>query len=54
MGKYLKLSFFSSVLNQFLLSEEEHYSLTTPGRLVAGGLAGALAQSVCYPLDVTR
>lgn len=28
--------------------------LTVPGKLVCGGLAGAVAQSVSYPLDVTR
>ncbi|XP_061379147.1 solute carrier family 25 member 16-like [Danaus plexippus] len=28
--------------------------LTIPGKLVCGGLAGAVAQSVSYPLDVTR
>ncbi|KAL4710863.1 hypothetical protein ACJJTC_002493 [Scirpophaga incertulas] len=28
--------------------------LTVPGKLLCGGLAGAAAQSVSYPLDVTR
>ncbi|KAJ8712158.1 hypothetical protein PYW07_005000 [Mythimna separata] len=28
--------------------------LTVPGKLVCGGLAGAVAQSISYPLDVTR
>ncbi|XP_078040953.1 solute carrier family 25 member 16 isoform X2 [Augochlora pura] len=28
--------------------------LTIPARLVCGGMAGAVAQSVCYPLDVTK
>ncbi|GBP29497.1 Graves disease carrier protein homolog [Eumeta japonica] len=28
--------------------------LTVPGKLLCGGLAGAVAQSVSYPLDVTR
>ena len=33
---------------------EARYSLTSCGKLLAGGLAGALAQSVSYPLDVAR
>ncbi|KAJ8916858.1 hypothetical protein NQ315_005865 [Exocentrus adspersus] len=28
--------------------------LSVPGKLICGGLAGAVAQSVSYPLDVTR
>lgn len=28
--------------------------LTVPAKLICGGLAGAVAQSVSYPLDVTR
>lgn len=35
-------------------SHEESYSLSVSGKLLAGGAAGAMAQSVCYPLDVAR
>lgn len=28
--------------------------LTVPAKLVCGGIAGAVAQSVSYPFDVTR
>lgn len=28
--------------------------LTLPAKLLCGGLAGAIAQSFSYPLDVTR
>lgn len=28
--------------------------LTVPAKLLCGGLSGALAQCVSYPLDVTR
>lgn len=28
--------------------------LTIPGKLLCGGIAGAVAQSFSYPLDVTR
>eukprot|EP00088_Acartia_fossae_P005349 TRINITY_DN1234_c0_g1_i6.p1 TRINITY_DN1234_c0_g1~~TRINITY_DN1234_c0_g1_i6.p1 ORF type:complete len:309 (-),score=35.35 TRINITY_DN1234_c0_g1_i6:1226-2152(-) len=34
--------------------DDDHYHLSIPGKLIAGGLAGALAQSICYPLDVAR
>lgn len=30
------------------------YTLSVPGKLLCGGLAGALAQTVSYPLDVAR
>lgn len=29
-------------------------ALTIPSKLVCGGLAGAIAQSIAYPMDVTR
>ena len=35
-------------------THEESYSLSVSGKLLAGGAAGAMAQSVCYPLDVAR
>jgi len=36
------------------VAESDCYKLSTTGRLISGGLAGAMAQSVSYPLDVVR
>ena len=38
-----------------LITDEHHkYELTVVGKLICGGLTGAIAQTVTYPLDVVR
>ena len=38
-----------------LIADEHHkYELTVVGKLICGGLTGAIAQTFTYPLDVVR
>jgi len=46
--------FFSVVTCKELSSNTGGLVLTLPFKLLCGGVAGAMAQSVSYPLDVTR
>lgn len=52
--KYLCMKYVPTVLCRKCERNTGGLVLTVPGKLVCGGVAGAAAQSVAYPLDVTR
>ncbi|CAK1586761.1 unnamed protein product [Parnassius mnemosyne] len=52
--KYLCMKYLPTTLCRKCERNTGGLVLTVPGKLVCGGLAGAAAQSVSYPLDVTR
>jgi len=66
MIPYAGLSFYSFETLKYLLmtylpnwTTTRHYSnsgavLILPAKLICGGMAGAIAQTIAYPLDVTR
>ena len=43
-----------SFKTEFITDEHHEYELTVFGKLICGGLTGAVAQTVTYPLDVIR
>ncbi|XP_058808888.1 solute carrier family 25 member 16-like [Phymastichus coffea] len=52
--KYLCMKYFPTVLCNKCDKNTGGLVLTIPGKLLCGGMAGAVAQSFSYPLDVTR
>ncbi|XP_045523152.1 graves disease carrier protein-like isoform X1 [Pieris brassicae] len=52
--KYLCMKYFPTSLCRKCDRNTGGLVLSVPGKLLCGGLAGAVAQSVSYPLDVTR
>ncbi|XP_014210956.1 graves disease carrier protein-like [Copidosoma floridanum] len=52
--KYLCLKYFPNILCSSCDKNTGGLVLTIPGKLLCGGIAGAIAQSFSYPLDVTR
>jgi solute carrier family 25 (mitochondrial carrier protein), member 16 len=43
-----------SIKTNIITDEHHKYELTVVGKLICGGLTGAIAQTVTYPLDVVR
>ncbi|CAK1555910.1 unnamed protein product [Leptosia nina] len=52
--KYLCMKYVPTTLCRKCDRNTGGLVLSVPGKLLCGGLAGAVAQSVSYPLDVTR
>ncbi|KAL1494065.1 hypothetical protein ABEB36_009723 [Hypothenemus hampei] len=52
--KYGCLKYFPNVTSKPCTKNTGGVVLTVPAKLLCGGLAGAIAQSFSYPLDVTR
>ena len=51
---YAGLSFLTFETTKQLVTDWTGADITTPQRLVCGGLAGLLGQTVTYPLDIVR
>ncbi|KAJ8681020.1 hypothetical protein QAD02_016807 [Eretmocerus hayati] len=52
--KYLCMRYFPTILCNKCDKNTGGLVLSIPGKLLCGGVAGAIAQSFSYPLDVTR
>ncbi|XP_014235625.1 graves disease carrier protein-like [Trichogramma pretiosum] len=52
--KYFCMKFFPTILCKECEKNTGGLVLTIPGKLLCGGIAGAIAQSFSYPFDVTR